>query len=105
VGKCGNGSIKSALVQMSDERDDITASLAAAAIPNLLADVNCESVGAAALRAWPAALAAAAVQFDPAHRDFILNADSAGLRDPVATEYIVVTFFQIHPTTVETYLD
>ena len=84
--KCGSGSIKSAPVQMLDEGDDIAAPLAAAAMPNLLPGVNRESVGAAALRAWSAALGATAVQFDPAPRDFILNADSAGLRDPVAME-------------------
>jgi hypothetical protein len=86
---------------MLDEGDDIAASLAAAAIPNLLAGIDCESVGAAALRAWSAALGAPAVQFDPAPRDFILNGDSAGLRDPVATEQFVVSFSQIHATTLE----
>jgi len=84
--QCGNGSTKSAPIQMLDKGDDIAASLAAAAIPNLLVGIDCESVGAAALRAWSAALGAAAVQFDPAPRDFIINADSAGLRDPVAAE-------------------
>jgi hypothetical protein len=57
--------------------------------------------GAAALRAWSAALGAAAVQSDPAPRDFINNADSAGLRDPVATEKIVVSLSQIHAMTLE----
>jgi hypothetical protein len=71
---------------MLDQRDDIPAPLAAAAIPNLLASVNRESVGAAALRAWSVPLGPATVQFDPAARYFILNADSATLRDPVATE-------------------
>jgi hypothetical protein len=99
--QCGNGIIKSAPVQMLDEGDDIAASLAAAAIPNLLASVDRESVGAAALRAWSAALGPAAIQFDTAPRDFILNADSAGLRDPVATEQFVVSFSQIHATTLE----
>ena len=89
---------------MLDKGDDIAASLAAAAIPNLLVGIDCESVGAAALRAWSAALGAAAVQFDPATRDFIINADSAGLRDPVATEQIVVSFSQIHATTLSDHL-
>jgi len=71
---------------MLDEGDDIAASLAAAAIPNLLAGADRESVAAAALWAWSAALGAAAVQVETAPRDFILNADGAGLRDPVATE-------------------
>jgi hypothetical protein len=70
---------------MLDEGDDIAAPLAAAAIPNLLAGVNRESVGAAALRTWSAAFGAAAVQFNPAARDFIINADSAGLCNPGAT--------------------
>jgi hypothetical protein len=86
---------------MLHEGDDIAAPLAAAAVPNLLAGVDCESVGAAALRAWSAALGAAAVQFDTAPRDFILNADSAGLRDPGATEQIVGSFSQVHATTLE----
>src|SRR5258708_33420655 len=79
---------------MLDEGDDIAAPLAATAIPNLLAGVDREAVGAAALRAWSAALGPAAVQFDPAARDFGLNTDSAGLRDPVATE-------QFHATSLE----
>jgi hypothetical protein len=86
---------------MLDEGDDIAAPFAAAAIPNLLAGVDRESVGAAALRAWSAAFGAAAIQFDPAPRDFILNADSTGLRDPGATEQIVGSFLQIHATTLE----
>jgi hypothetical protein len=86
---------------MLDERDDITTPLTAAAIPNLLAGVNRESIGAAALRARPAALGAAAVQFETAPRNFILNADSPGSRDPVATQQIVVSFYQIHARTLE----
>jgi len=83
---------------MLGERNDIAAPLAATAIPNLLAGVDGESVGTTAFRTWSAALGAAAVQFDIAPRDFILNADCAGLRDPVATEPIVVSFSQIHAT-------
>jgi hypothetical protein len=86
---------------MLDQGDDIAPSLAAAAIPNLLAAVDRESVSAAALRAWSVALGPATVQFEPAPCNFILNADSAGLRDPVATEQIVVSFSQIHATTLE----
>ena len=86
--QCGNGSTKSAPIQMLDKGNDIAASLAAAAIPNLLVGIDCETVGAAAVRAWSAALGAAAVQFNPAPRDFILDANSAGLCYPVATEYI-----------------
>jgi len=86
---------------MLDEGDDIATSLAAAAIPNLLASINRESVSAAALRTWSAAFGAAAIQFDPAPRDFILNAEGAGLRDPVATEQIVVSFSPVHAATLE----
>jgi hypothetical protein len=86
---------------MLHEGDDIAAPLAAAAVPNLLAGVDCESVGAAALRAWSAALGPAAVQFDTAPPDFILNADGAGLRDPVATEQIARSLSQIHATDLE----
>jgi hypothetical protein len=73
---------------------------AAAAIPNLLAGVERESVGATALRAWSEALGAAAVQFDTAPRAFIFNADSAGLRDPVATDQMVARIPQIHAATL-----
>jgi len=77
---------------MLDDGDDITAPLATAAIPNLLAGVDRKSVGAAALRAWSVALGPAAVQFDSAPRDFFLNADNASLGDPVAAEQIVASF-------------
>jgi hypothetical protein len=74
---------------MLNERDNIAAVLAAPAIPNLLDDVDRESVGATALRARSNPLGAAAVQSDTPPRDFILKADSARLRDPVAPDQMV----------------
>ena len=55
---------------------------------------------AVAVPAGNKALGAAAVQFDTAPRDFILNADSACLRDPVATDQMVARTPQIHATTL-----
>jgi hypothetical protein len=71
---------------MPNERDNIAAVLAAPAIPNLLVDVDRETVGATALRARSNPLGAVAVQSDAARRNFILETDRARLRDQVAPD-------------------
>ena len=70
-------------IEVLNKRDNVTTPLASTAIPDLLTEVNPESVGTAAYRAWPTTLDPTA-QFDAASRDFVFDADGASARDPFA---------------------
>jgi hypothetical protein len=59
-------------VEVLDEGDYVTAD-SAPAVENLLADINAETVAAAAYWAWAYSLSATFSKFDAAPRDFVLD--------------------------------
>jgi len=60
-------------IEMLDQSNNVTAFVATAAVPNTLSGVDAESVGAAASRAWPAALNLAAIELNAAALNLVLD--------------------------------